>query len=309
MQFRTTKKLAQKVKTRYCPLLFLLVIASKSYSQDSTNLLNLVEQDQPKKEYVYNAFKSPRVIMSHSMEMLRPGVLDFRILHRFDRVNSGAYEFFGLDGQANVRLGLDYGITDNLMAGIGRSRFNKELDGFIKYRLIHQATGPKALPFSLIAVAGSTLTTLKWSDPTRQNYFPSRVAYYGQAIIGRKFSKAFTLQVMPSVVHRNLVPTVNDPNNLFAIGVGGRIKLSRRISFNADYHYIINPNTAAGYYSPLSVGFDIETGGHVFQLHFTNSKGMNERAFLGATEYTWAKGDIFFGFNISRQFQIKKKKG
>jgi len=297
------------MRTKLSLLLFLLGITGKIFSQDTTDLLNLVGDDKPKKEFVYNAFKSPRVIMAHSMEMLRPGVLDFRILHRFGRVNGGAYEFFGLDGPATVRLGLDYGITGDLTVGIGRSTFNKELDGFIKYRFIQQSTGPKASPVSLIAVAGSTLTTLKWSDPTRQNYFSSRVAYYGQAIVGRKFSEAFTLQLIPSLLHRNLVPTENDPNDLIAAGIGGRIKLSRRISFNVDYHYVINPNDVAGFHNPLSLGFDIETGGHVFQLHFTNSKGMNERAFLGATEYDWGKGDIFFGFNISRQFQIKKKKG
>jgi hypothetical protein len=299
------------MKIRFYLLLFLSasLMANTAFSQDSTDLLGLVGQDQPKKEYVYNAFKSTRVIMAHSMEMLRPGVLDFRILHRFGRINGGAYEFFGLDGPATVRLGLDYGVTNDLSVGIGRSTFNKELDGFIKYRIIHQATGPKASPVSVIAVAGSTLTTLKWSDPTRKNYFSSRLAYYGQAIIGRKFSESLTLQLMPSVVHRNLVPTENDPNDLIAAGIGGRIKLSHRISFNFDYHYIINQNDAAGFHNPLSIGFDLETGGHVFQLHFTNSKGMNERAFLAATEYDWSKGDIFFGFNISRSFQIKKKKG
>lgn len=296
------------------PIFFLLpalIFAGKIFSQDSTStdLLGLLGKEETKKEYVYNAFKSTRVIMSHSMEMLRPGVLDFRILHRFGRINGGAYEFFGLDGPATVRLGLDYGVTDNLTVGIGRSTFNKELDGFVKYRIIHQATGPKSLPFSLIAVAGSTLTTLKWSDPNRENYFSSRAAYYGQLIIGRKFSEGLTLQVMPTVLHRNLVPSVNDPNDLVAVGVGGRIKLSRRVSINADYHYIVNPNEAAGFHNPLSIGFDLETGGHVFQLHFTNSKGMNERAFLAATEYSWGDGDIFFGFNISRSFQIKKKKG
>jgi Membrane bound beta barrel domain (DUF5777) len=297
------------MKTKLFLLLCLLALAGKGFSQDSTDLLNLVGQDAPKKEYVYNAFKSSRVIMSHSMEMLRPGVLDFRILHRFGRVNGGAYEFFGLDGPAAVRLGLDYGITGDLTIGIGRSTFNKELDGFVKYRLIQQSTGPRSMPFSLVGVAGLTATTLKWSDPTRQNYFSSRFAYYGQAIIGRKFSERFTLQLMPSILHRNLVPTVNDPNDLIAAGIGGRIKLSRRVSFNFDYHYVINPNDDAGYHNPLSIGFDLETGGHVFQLHFTNSKGMNERAFLAATEYSWGKGDIFFGFNISRSFQIKKKKG
>jgi len=292
-------------------LLFLfafLIAGSKIFAQDE-DLLKLVSDEKPKKEYVYNAFKSSRIIMTHSMEMLRPGVLDFRILHRFGRINGGAYEFFGLDGPATVRLGLDYGITNNLTIGIGRSTFNKELDGFLKYRIIQQATGPKALPFSLVAVAGSTLTTLKWADPNRANYFSSRVAYYGQTIIGRKFSEKATVQLTGSILHRNLVPTEGDPNDLFAAGIGGRIKLSRRVSLNADYHYVINQNESAGMHNPLSIGFDIETGGHVFQLHFTNSKGMNERAFLAATEYSWGDGDIFFGFNISRSFQIKKKKG
>lgn len=290
------------------PYSLLLFLGIGAFAQDSTDLLSLIPTAKPQKEFVYNAFKSPRVIMTHSMEMLRPGVLDFRILHRFGRINGGAYEFFGLDGPATVRLGLDYGITNNFTVGVGRSNLNKELDGFLKYRIIHQATGPRAKPFSLVAVAGSTLTTLKWADPTRQNFFTSRMAFYGQAIVGRKFSEAFSMQIVPSVVHRNLVPTAVDPNDLFAIGAGARIKLSRRISFNADYHHILNQNSAAGYYDPLSIGFDIETGGHVFQLHFTNSKGMNERAFLANTEYTWSKGDIFFGFNISRQFQISKRK-
>jgi hypothetical protein len=287
--------------------LILLTLLSATVRAQDQDLLQQLDTAGPKKEYVYNAFKSSRVIMSHSMEMLRPGVLDFRILHRFGRVNGGAYEFFGLDGPATVRLGLDYGITGDLTVGIGRSSFNKELDGFIKYRLIQQATGPHSLPFSLVAIAGSTVTTLKWTDPSRKNYFSSRIAYYGQLIVGRKFSESFTLQFIPSLLHRNLVPTEQDPNDLVAVGVGGRIKLSKRISLNADYHYVFNP--VSGMHNPLSIGFDLETGGHVFQLHFTNSKGMNERAYLAATEYDWGKGDIFFGFNISRSFQIKKKKG
>jgi len=287
-------------------LLPAMLAAGKLFSQE--NLLDSIPSDAPRKEYVYNTFKSTRVIMAHSVEMLGPQVLDFRILHRFGRVNGGAYEFFGLDGPATVRLGLDYGITDDLTVGIGRSSFNKEFDGFVKYRLLQQANGRKASPVSLVGVAGITATTLKWSDPTRENYFSSRLAYYGQLIAGRKFSERFSLQLMPSLVHRNLVPTNKDPQDLVAAGVGARIKLSKRISFNADFHYVVNPNDAAPYHNPLSLGFDIETGGHVFQLHFTNSKGMNERAFLTATEYDWGEGDIFFGFNISRAFQLGKKK-
>jgi hypothetical protein len=288
-------------------LCFLFVFTTKIFSQDSTDLLSLVSKDPPKKEYVYGAFKSPRVILSHSMEMLGPGVLNFSLIHRFGPINSGAYNFFGLDYPAPFRMGLDYGITDDITIGIGRFFQNKELDGYLKYRIIHQANGPKSSPFSLIAIAGSTMTTIKFTDPTRANLFSSRLTYYGQIIIGRKFTEGISLQFIPSILHRNLVPTDNDPNDLFAAGIGGRIKISHRVALTFDYHYVMNQNEKAPFHNPLALGVDIETGGHVFQLHFTNSQGLNERAYLGATEYQWSKGEIFFGFNISRQFQIAKK--
>lgn len=287
-------------------LFFLTAFAvTESYCQDE-DLLKDPGDSTPKKEYVFNAFKSSRVIMSHSMEMLRPGVLDFRILHRFGNVNQGISEFFGLD-QATIRLGLDYGISNHLTVGIGRGSFKKEIDGFIKWRAIHQATGPKALPFSLLGVAGTTVIGAPWADPTRKNYFSSRLGYYGQLIVGRKFNDHLTLQVSPTYLHRNFVETVADPNDLYAAGFGGRIKLSKRVSLNVDYYYVINQNEVRNLHNPLSIGFDIETGGHVFQLHFTNAVGMNERVFLTETTNDWGKGDIQFGFNISRAFQIKKK--
>ncbi|HEX2534420.1 MAG TPA: DUF5777 family beta-barrel protein [Chitinophagaceae bacterium] len=289
-----------------CLALLLCCSAGHALAQEE-DLLAGIEDTTPKKEYVTNAFKSSRVIMAHSMEMLRPGVLDFRILHRFGYVNQGLKELFGLD-QATIRLGLDYGLTRNLTVGLGRSTNKKELDGFLKFRAFQQSTGPKSLPFSLVLVAGSTLHTLPWANPTRKNYFSSRMAYYGQVIAGRKFSEKLTLQLMPTVVHRNLVATQDDPNDLIAAGIGGRLKLSKRISLNVDYHYVVNQNEALSVRNPLSIGFDIETGGHVFQLHFTNATGMNERAFLSETTGSWGDGDIQFGFNISRAFQLKKQK-
>lgn len=292
---------------RFIAALVVIVTGFPAFAQDE-DLLKLVGGDEkPPKEYVEYSFKSSRVIMSHSMEIIRPGVMDMRILHRFGNLNRGAYEFFGLDN-ATMRLGFDFGITKNLMIGIGRSTNKKELDGFIKYRLIHQSRGPGSLPFSLLFVGGSSMTLLKWADTSRKNFFSSRLGYYGQVILGRKFSEAFTLQFMPTVVHRNLVATKDDPSDLFAAGVGARLKLSRRISFNVDYYYRFNPNPADGMQDPLSIGFDIETGGHVFQLHFTNAVGMNEKVFLLETSNKWERGDIQFGFNISRSFQIKKKK-
>ena len=286
-------------------VLLMLAFALPTNAQD-TDLLKLVT-DKPKKEYVDYAFKSSRVIMSQSMEMIKPGVMDFRILHRFGNVNKGAYEFFGLDN-ATMRLGFDFGITKDLMLGIGRSTNKKEFDGFVKLRLIHQAKGPGALPFSLLLVGGTTLQTVKWTDTSRKNYFTSRLAYYGQIILGKKFSEGFTFQIMPTVLHRNLVATESDPNDLFTVGVGSRIKLSRRVSFNIDYYYRINPGKIEETFNPLSIGFDIETGGHVFQLHFTNAIGMNEKIFLTESTNNWARGDIQFGFNLSRTFQLKKKR-
>jgi len=276
------------------------------FAQDP-DLLKLLGDDNEKKEIIRNAFKSPRVINSHSMEFLRPGTMDFRILHRFGQLNQGYKNFFGLD-QASMRMGFDFGILQNLMVGLGRSTYKKELDAFIKYAPIRQSKGPWSSPVTFALVSGITMDGTSWSDPSRKNFFTSRLAYYFEAIIGRKFSEAFSLQVSPTMVHKNLVPFETDPNNIYAVGVGGRLKLSKRIAITWDYSHVIIGMPDSGYYNPLSVGFDIETGGHVFQLHFSNSTGMNERAFITETTSNWMKGEVRFGFNLSRVFQIKKKK-
>lgn len=289
---------------KYC-LILLLFLSARLHAQEDS-LLRLLDQEPPKSEKVTRAFHYTRVIMSHSVEMMPAGVLDFRILHRFGNVNRGLYEFFGLD-QATIRLGLDYGITDNLMVGIGRGSYKKELDGFLKYRILQQRSGTAAVPFSVLVAGGITVNTLRFSDPTRKNYFSSRLAYYAQVIAGRKFSDRLSLQLMPTMLHRNLVPSTADANDIFAAGLGGRLRLSKRVSLNLDYYYVINQNEARGLHNPLSVGFDIETGGHVFQLHVTNAAGMNERVFLTETINDWADGDLQFGFNISRVFQVAKK--
>ena len=283
-------------------LLLLAFISTKAFAQDTTDLMKQLGEDQPQKELVYGSFKSSRVIMSQSVEMLRAGVLDFRILHRFGKVNGGFYEFFGLDGPATVRLGLDYGLTNNFSIGIGRSAYKKELDGFLKFRPLQQSTGPNASPVSIVAVAGLTYAA---DTVTKRTHTADRFANYWQVLIGRKFSEAVTFQIMPTLLHRNFV-LQGEHNDLFAEGVGGRVKLSRRISLNVDYYYVFNQSP--GMRNPLSIGFDIETGGHVFQLHFTNAMGINERSFLSETADNWGDGDIQFGFNISRSFQIKKRK-
>jgi hypothetical protein len=285
----------------------IVVTASQTgYAQD--DLLSLVDKNEPKKkERVTNAFKSSRVINGHSIEFLGKGVLDFRILHRFGEVNSGINNLFGLD-QASMRIGLDYGLLNNLTIGFGRSNVGKELDGFIKFRPVCQTTGSGSFPFSIVLVSGVTLTTQSWADTTRKNYFSSRMGFYNELIIGRKFSERFSLQLSPVFVHRNLVEQAVEENDVYALGIGARFKLSKRIAFVADYHYIAKGLDKDIYKDPLSVGFDIETGGHVFQLHFSNATGMNEKAFITNTTGDWGKGEVRFGFNLSRVFTVGRSR-
>ncbi len=282
----------------------LLFLSFKIKAQD---LLELLDKDKPKKEFVKNAFKSTRVINGHSIEFLSPGTMDLRILHRFGLLSQGSKNFYGLD-QATMRLGFDFGILRNLMLGVGRSTYKKEIDGFIKFAPIMQSRGSNSFPVTIAAVAGTTLTTLAFADTSKTNFFTSRLAYYFQLSIGRKFSDAVTVQLTPILVHNNLVPFEAQPNDVYGIGVGGRIKFTKRMAFTWDYCYLLNGITEKVNYNPLAVGIDIETGGHVFQLHFSNSTGMNERAFITETTNSWGKGEVRWGFNLSRVFQIKKNK-
>ena len=297
-----------KIVLRYILFIFFFVMAVKpAFSQQ--DLLSLVPTEKPKKEHVSNAFKSTRVINSHSMEFLGKGVLDFRITHRFGPVSDGGKGLYGFD-QAKTRLGLDYGIRKSLMVGIGRSTLGKELDGFIKIRPVWQSTGPGSFPFSIVIVSSMTLdpTPAPPSDTSKFQFYSSRLAFYNGLILGRKFSESFSLQVTPEMLHRNLVDSVWQSNNIFSVGVGARLKLSKRIALVIDYHHIVYGLQAGNYEDPLAVGVDIETGGHVFQLHFSNSQGMNERALMTQTTDKWLSGGIRFGFTISRVFTIVRYK-
>jgi hypothetical protein len=261
---------------------------------------------QPETNLTLATFKSTRVMNGHSVERMPPGQLDVRISHRFGTLNAGAYNFFGLD-QSNVHLSLEYGILKWLMVGIGRGTYEKTFDGFAKFTILRQSSGAKVMPVSVSALSTIAATSIKWPDTGRTNHFSSRLSYVCQVLIARKISQSFSVQIAPTFVHRNLVATELDPNDLFAVGAGGRMKLTKRISLNAEYYYAINPGTYNNQkvYNPLSVGFDIETGGHVFQLIFTNSIAMIEKGFIGETTGSWGKGDVHFGFNISRVFTLK----
>ncbi|MEK6478405.1 DUF5777 family beta-barrel protein [Catalinimonas sp. 4WD22] len=250
-------------------------------------------------------FKGNRLINGHSVETDGKGQLTFLISHRFGRINGGAYEFFGLD-ESNIRLGLEYGVTDRLSIGIGRSSFEKVIDGFVKYQLLQQQSGAREVPLTITAFTSMAINTLRNENPERELQFKSRVDYTYQLLMARKFSSNLSLQLMPTLVHRNLVATADMDNNLFALGVGGRYKLTNRLALNVEYYYRINAEAEESiYYNPIAIGFDIETGGHVFQLHFTNAQAMIEEGFITETTGNFFSGDIHFGFNISRVFQLK----
>lgn len=294
--------------SKFFRFLLVFTIAFSNFNvsaQEDTDLEKMLEKDtKPQKEYIKNAFKSSRVINGHSMEFIGKGVLDFRILHRFGPVNGGLRELFGLD-QASMRMGFDYGVTKNLTLGVGRSTFNKELDGFVKYRIAHQHIGLKPIPVSIVWVSGITMNTTKINEP-KVNTIPNRIGYYHQVIVGRKFGEAFTLQLSPTFVHRNLVDLAIEKNDMIAIGVGARIKISNRSAFIVDTYPILTGGREGYNMFPLSLGFDVETGGHVFQFHVSNARGMNEKSFITETTQDWSKGQVQLGFNLSRVFTIVK---
>jgi hypothetical protein len=270
------------------------------------DLMDIVDEEIKEEEgrYAEQIFKGTRLINGHSVETRKRGVLDVIISHRFGRLNSGAYELFGLD-QSNVRLGADYGLTDRLNAGVGRNSFQKTFDGFLKYKLIRQQSGiDQTIPVSVVGFSSIALKTLKSPDPDTELDFNSRLTYTHQLIVAKKFSPSFSLQLSPTLVHRNVVLEDQDPNDIYALGAGGRIKLNKRVSLNAEYYYQFNRIKNSVIQNSVAIGFDIETGGHVFQLHFTNSRAMIEKGFITETTGDFFDGDIHFGFNISRTFQL-----
>lgn len=283
--------------------MFFLLVAF-AHCQDIDQLLE--EATGSGTEYASATFKSTRIVSGHSIERMQEGQLDFRISHRFGEINSGAYNVWGLD-QANIHFGLEYGITNWMMAGIGRGTYEKTYDGFLKFSMLRQSKGERNMPVSLSYFTNAAINSLKW-EGTGELDFWSRVSYVHQLLVARKFNERFSLEINPTYVHRNMVETELDPNDLFAAGIGARFKLSKRLSLNAEYYYVVPPRNdyrSMETYNPLSFGVDIETGGHVFQIHLTNSLAMIEKGFIGETTGQWTDGGIHLGFNISRVFALK----
>lgn len=249
-----------------------------------------------------STFKAIRLINGHTVETRRKGNLEFLISHRFGRINSGAYQFFGMD-QANMRLGLDYSLEDWITLGIGRNSFNKMYDGFIKIRLYRQDQRKTKLPISIVWLSNTSVNTLQ--RPELPMNLRRRLRYSHQFLIASKLNQLASLQLMPTYIHQNLVKESSERNDLFALGAGLSYRITKSVHLTMEYYHRLTDQTNEST-NPLSFGVDIETGGHVFQLHLTNSQQMTETGFIPATTGDFFKGDIHFGFNITRNFQLTK---
>jgi len=286
--------------------LLLLFIFSQSvllYSQDSLKLQN---QKANKVIYADETFKASRIIIGQSIENPPNGVLTLLISHHFGALNSGFYNFFGLD-QSSTRLGIEYGILNWLAAGIGRSTYQKTWDGYFKFRILRQSKGARIMPLSFAVFTNITVNTLKLTTD-RPDYFDARLSYCTELILARQFGNIFSLQLTPVWVHKNLVPTPRDHNDIFALGAGVSFRVSETISLNGEYYYLFPGQNLDSYTNSFSISCDIKAGAHVFQLFLTNSQGNFEEAFITGTQGKWFNGDIYFGFNIHRLFTLKTPK-
>ena len=293
--------------------LLVIVLCSLStaiFAQD--DLMKMLDNETKNQtEYVSATFKSTRLINGQTIETVGKNQLNFWISHRFGALNTGFIDnFFGLD-EARIRLGLEYGISSLLTVGIGRSSQEKMYDFYAKYKLLRQSN---IMPVTMTLYGSNALSTVATGSSlesgTVMKYYDNveRMTYTGQVLIARKFSERISLQIMPTFLHFNKSETIDTPNNMVALGVGGRFKLTKRLSITGEYYYAdFNRPTSSSYHNSLAVGFDIETGGHVFQLHFTNSRGMIERQFIAQTTKQWSDGGIFYGFNIARSFSLDKR--
>ena len=290
--------------------------------QDLLSLLDAVEQ--PKKhEKVYATFKTTRIINAQSIETVKKKTLDFRITHRFGNIggasNGGFHTWYGWDAVSDIRFAFDYGITDRLTVGIARNKYNELIDGTLKYRFLEQ-TSDNAIPVSLVLYENMGVTPMKasqlYSGTTEiQEKFAHRISYCNQLIVARKFNSWLSLELLPTYIHLNYVKAnINSNNNtiatndLISVGFAGRFKLTKRFALLVDYFQTFSKfrqnNPTYPYYPPLAIGCEIETGGHIFHLNFTNASSINENNFIPNTSDNWLDGGYRFGFNISRVFNL-----
>lgn len=274
-------------------ILFPIVV----FSQD--DLLNEIDTDSIGKQYEIAAFKGLKIVNFESTKLVAKDEFTLIVSHRFGTIENGINTFFGLD-DAVTRLNFVFGISDGLNIGVSRSSFQKIYESSLKYRLFRQEKN--GFPFTIVGFNAVLINTALDKDNLPKLEFKHRLGYTAQLLISRKINTSFSLELAPTFFHDNYVLIDEQNNSQFALGFGGRYKLGKRWSINADYGWHLNRADNSPFKNPLSIGFDLETGGHVFQMHFTNAQPMNTNGFLGQGSGDWSDGNIYFGFNLSRVF-------
>lgn len=277
--------------------LMLLFVSFISYAQD--DLLDELNAQVKIDSSATSAFKGLKIVNLESTKLVAKKDFYFVIAHRFGSVKGGLKELFGLD-QSSIRFSFIFGVTDGFNIGISRSSFNKTYDVTAKYKLLQQ--NENGFPLTLVGFNSIAINTAIDSDDFSNFKFKDRLTYLTELLISRKIDEKLSLQIVPIIFHENFVQNDNQEKTQFALGGGGRYKLSKHVTFNVDYAYHFNRADNSLFNNPLSVGFDIETGGHVFQVLFTNSQPLHDAGFLTNAAGDWSKGDFFFGFNLSRVF-------
>ncbi|MDN5396676.1 MAG: DUF5777 family beta-barrel protein [Chryseobacterium sp.] len=276
-------------------LLFLSVLASGLVSAQE-DLLKDIDTLKTTTEISQPAFKALQIVTGQSTKLSAKNEWYIVVAHRFGDISTGFKNFFGLD-DASTKLGVIYGLTDAVSVSLSRETNMKTFEGAVKYKLVKQTEN---FPADIVGYNVMALNT----DLDKDNYpylkFGDRLAYLTQALISRRFNDKFSLQLSPSFIHKNLFDPALEDKNQFLAGLGGRYKISKRISISAEY--FVNFDNHSFYKNPLSLGMDIETGGHVFQLLFSNSQINSDIGYLSNAVGKWGKGQIFFGFNLYRVF-------
>ncbi|MFI5218048.1 MAG: DUF5777 family beta-barrel protein [Bacteroidia bacterium] len=290
-------------------LLFSILLPKIVFAQDDLLKMAMENSEAPKTK-VAATFKTTKLINAHTNETVHKRTLDVRIGHRFGNMgaesNGGIHTFYGLDASTDIRIAFEYGITDRLMVGIARCKQLENIEGLVKFRALEQTTDNK-IPLAITLFANAAITAQR--DP--EGIYPKttdRMSYTFQAIIARKFSDRISFELLPTLVHRNYIFITDDKNDIMALGVGGRVRITKSFCVIADYFYnfgevreIDNEN---GFFNPLGIGIELETGGHVFTIMFTNAAGIIENDYIPNTTDTWTKGGFKFSFNISRNFKL-----
>lgn len=267
------------------------------FSQD--DLLSEIDTDSVGVEYATAAFKGLKIVNFESTKLVAKKELTLIVSHRFGSVENGIDTFFGLD-DAVTRINFVYGLSDNLNIGVSRSSYQKIYEASIKYRLVRQEKN--GFPFTIVSYNSFLINTALDEANLPKLEFKHRLGYTAQVLISRKVSTNFSVELAPTFFHDNFVVDNNQDNSQYALGMGARYKLAKRWSLNVDYGWHLNRASDSPFKNPLSIGVDLETGGHVFQMHFTNSQPMNTNGFLGQSTGDWTDGNIYFGFNLSRVF-------